>query len=84
MIAVLEFVDGFGHDTEVVAIYPTLEIAKKSIGHNFRYQEFEFGKVQFDLYDAKEAYGTKKKIKKGLDKGNKMVCYTIQSKKKGN
>ena len=42
MIAVLEFVDGFGHDTEVVAIYPTLEIAKKSIGHNFRYQEFEF------------------------------------------
>lgn len=64
MIAVLEFVDGFGHDTEVVAIYPTLEIAKKHYTNNFLYQEFEFGKVAFDLYDAKEAYPQAKRKRK--------------------
>ena len=63
MIAVLEFVDGFGHDTEVVGIYPTLEAAKKYYLTNFLYQEFEFGTVQFDIYDAKEGYPTKKKRK---------------------
>ena len=65
MIAVLEFVDGFGHDTEVVGIFPTLEMAKKYYNHNFLYQEFDFGKVSFDLYEAKEAYPTKKQKKKG-------------------
>ena len=64
MIAVLEFVDGFGHDTEVVGIYPTLEIAKKHYSNNFLYQEFDFGKVTFDLYDAKEAYPKPKRKKK--------------------
>ncbi len=64
MIAVLEFVDGFGHDTEVVGIFPTLEAAKKYYPHNFQYQEFDFGPVQFDLYDAKEGYPTKKERKK--------------------
>ena len=63
MIDVLEFVDGFGHDTEVVGIFPTLEAAKKYYSHNFQYQEFEFGKVSFDLYDAKEAYPLKKRKK---------------------
>ena len=29
MIAVLVYVDGFGNDTQVDAIYPTLEIAKQ-------------------------------------------------------
>lgn len=77
MIAVLEYVDGFGHDTKVVAIYPTLKIAKKSIGHNFRYQEFEFGEVYFDWYDAKEAYSKKEKIKERLDKGSKLMSYTL-------
>ena len=61
MVAVLEFVDGFGHDTEVVGIFPTLEAAQKYYMKNFRYQEFEFGAVQFDLYEAKEAYPAKKK-----------------------
>jgi hypothetical protein len=61
MIAVLEFVDGFGHDTEVVGIFPTLEAAQKYYTHNFLYQEFEFGEVSFDLYEAKEAYPRKKK-----------------------
>ena len=61
MIAVLEFVDGFGHDTEVVGIFPTLDAAKKYYQKNFMYQEFNFGAVNFDLYDAKECYPTKKK-----------------------
>lgn len=61
MIAVLEFVDGFGHDTEVVGIFPTLEAAKKYYQKNFLYQEFEFGAVEFDLYEAKESRPTKKK-----------------------
>ena len=64
MIAVLGFVDGFGHDTEVIGIYPTLEIDKNYYSHKFFYQEFDFGKVKFDLYDAKEAY-PKKRNKKG-------------------
>ena len=64
MIAVLGFVDGFGHDTEVIGIFPTLEIAKNYYSNNFRYQEFEFGKVSFDIYDAKEAYPAKKKKRK--------------------
>jgi hypothetical protein len=61
MIAVLVSVDGFGNDTQVVGIYPTLEIAKQHHDYNFRYEEFEFGKVYFDIYDAKEAYPKKKK-----------------------
>ena len=60
MIAVLSYVDGFGNDTYVEAIYPTLEIAKQHYSNNFRYQEFEFGTVDFDIYDAKEAYPKKK------------------------
>lgn len=67
MIAVLEFVDGFGHDTEVVGIFPTLEVAKNYYTHNFLYQEFDFGRVEFDLYEAKEAYPTRKN-KKGKNK----------------
>ena len=61
MIAVLSYVDGFGNDTYVEGIYPTLEIAKQYYSNNFRYQEFEFGTVTFDIYDAKEAYPKKKK-----------------------
>ena len=64
MIVVLSDVDGFGNDTQVDAIYPTLEIAKQHYSENFRYQEFEFGKVDFDIYDAKEAYPKKRKKKK--------------------
>ncbi len=61
MVAVLSYVDGFGHDTEIEAIYPTLEIAKQHYFNNFHYQEFEFGKVTFDIYDSKEAYPKKRK-----------------------
>lgn len=64
MIAVLSYVDGFGNDTYVEGIYPTLEIAKQHYSENFHYQEFEFGKVTFDIYDALEAYPKKRKKKK--------------------
>lgn len=64
MVAVLVYVDGFGNDTQVDAIYPTLEIAKQHYGENFRYQEFEFGKVAFDIYDAKVAYPNRRKKRK--------------------
>lgn len=59
MIAVLAFVDGFGHDTEVIGIFPTLEIAKRYYKRNFQYQEFDFGQVSFDIYDASWAYPKK-------------------------
>ena len=64
MIAVLSYVDGFGNDTHVEGIYPTLEIAKQHYSKNFRYQEFEFGTVSFDIYDAKVAYPKKNKERK--------------------
>ena len=68
MVAVLVYVDGFGNDTQVDAIYSTLEIAKQHYNNNFRYQEFEFGKVTFDIYNAKEAYPKERKKKKGNKK----------------
>ena len=64
MIAVLSYVDGFGNDTYVEGIYPTLEIAKQYYSENFRYQEFEFGKVTLDIYDALEAYPNRRKRRK--------------------
>lgn len=54
MIAVLGWVDGFGNDTQVCGIYPTLEEAKANTGEGFRYKEFDFGEVDFDFYEAKE------------------------------
>ena len=64
MVAVLVYVDGFGNDTQVDAIYPTLEIAKQHYSENFHYKEFEFGKVTFDIYDAKVAYPNRRKRRK--------------------
>lgn len=54
MIAVLGQVDGFGNDTQIYGIYPTLEEAKANVGEGFRYEEFDFGEVNFDFYEAKE------------------------------
>ena len=54
MIAVIEF----GHGTEVVGIFPSLEAAKRHYQRDFLYQEFEFGEVQFDYYNAKECHLT--------------------------
>lgn len=69
MIAVLRWTDGFGNDTYVKAIYPTLEIAKQYFSEGDRWVEFDYGLVDFDWYDANEFREIKhKKRKKSLDK----------------
>lgn len=52
MIAVLGFVDGFGADTDVIGIYKNLEEAIANHGNEFQYKAFEFGLVDFDIYDC--------------------------------
>ena len=52
MIAVLRYIDGFGADTQVVGIYKSLEDAIANYWDDFQYKEFEFGKVEFDIYDC--------------------------------
>lgn len=64
MIAVLEFVDGFGADTYVTGIYQSLEDAIAKHGNEFKYEEFEFGEVDFDIYECK-IYNGGKKHKRG-------------------
>ena len=71
MIAVLRWKDGFGHDTDVKAIYPTLEQAKQYFSEGDRWVEFNYGLVDFDWYGANEFREIKhKKRKKSLDKIN--------------
>ena len=60
MVAVLGFIDGFGADTEVIGIYRTLEDAVCFHGGNFKYKTFEFGKVEFDIYDC-ETFSKKRR-----------------------
>lgn len=68
MIAVLGWVDGFGADTVVMGIYQSLEDAIiAGYGEKFQYQEFEFGEVDFDIYDCK-TYDGGKKQKRGKRK----------------
>ena len=77
MIAVLRWTDGFGHDTYVKAIYPTLEQAKQYFSEGDRWVEFNYGLVDFDWYEANEFREIKhKKKKKSLDKIGSW-CYTI-------
>ena len=53
MVAVLKYIDGFGADTEVTGIYKSLEDAIiANYGNEFQYKEFEFGLVDFDIYDC--------------------------------
>ena len=54
MIAVLCWTDGFGNDTYVKAIYPTLDEAKQNFEEGDRWKEFEYGLVDFDWYEANE------------------------------
>ena len=61
MIALLEWIDGFGADTSVKGIFPTLEAAQRYADKGDKYVEFDFGLVDFDIYDAKEIYPTKKR-----------------------
>lgn len=63
MIAVLGWTDGFGNDTYVKAIYPTLEKAKQYYSEGDRWVEFDYGKVDFDWYDANEFIGLKHRKK---------------------
>jgi hypothetical protein len=60
MIAVLGFVDGFGADTDVIGIYKNLEEAIANHGNEFQYKSFEFGRVEFDIYDC-ETFSKKKR-----------------------
>ena len=63
MIAVLDWTDGFGADTIVSGIFENMEQAVAFVGdlkenaeryHPSRYEEFSFGEVDFDYYEAKE------------------------------
>ena len=47
MIAILGWTDGFGNDTYVWGIYPTLEIAKRYAKKELRWVEFDFGEVEY-------------------------------------
>lgn len=65
MIAVLRYKDGFGNnDTCVKAIYPTLDEAKQNFEENDRWEEFEYGLVDFDWYEANEFKRSYRKPKK--------------------
>ena len=63
MIALLKWVDGFGADTHVVGIFPTLDAAKRYAQKDEKYVEFDFGLVDFDIYEAKEIFPAKRKKK---------------------
>ena len=60
MIAVLRYVDGFGNDTYVKAIYPTFEKAKKHFVKGDRWVKFDYGFVDFDWYEANEFFKEEK------------------------
>jgi len=64
MIAVLRWTDGFGNDTYVRAIYPTLEQAKQYFLEGDRWVEFNYGLVDFDWYYANEFREIKHRKKK--------------------
>lgn len=63
MIAVLNWTDGFGADTIVSGIFENMEQAVAFVGDleenakkefPSRYEEFSFGEVWFDYYEAKK------------------------------
>ena len=65
MIAVLGWTDGFGNDTYVWGIYPTLEMAKQYANEKgLCWVEFDFGEVDFNWYEANEFRNEKHKPKK--------------------
>ena len=64
MVAVLGWIDGFGADTQVLAIYPTLAEAERYADKECRYVEFEFGEVDFDFYEAKKFFTSERKKKR--------------------
>ena len=63
MIAVLNWFDGFGNDTYVVGSFPNLEEARKACepikadtDTELRYEEFQFGLVEWNWYGATPLY----------------------------
>ncbi len=77
MIAIMDWTDGFGNDTEVVAIARDMNEAeqfyqdyhdKKKLNYpeefDLRYEEFDFGDVDFCYYEAKKFDIKNKKKKK--------------------
>ena len=71
MIAVLDWVDGFGQDTYVSAICENVQQAQQLFPrgaegyHPTRYQEIKIGEeLDLDYYDAKDLFPKKKKKKK--------------------
>ena len=73
MIAVLDWVDGFGSDTMVSGIFENMEQAIAFVGdlkenakkdYPSRYEEFYFGEEYFDYYAAKKFSVPKKIYKK--------------------
>jgi hypothetical protein len=68
MIAVLGWTDGFGNDTYVNGIYPTLEEATKHAKIGMKYVEFDFGEVYFDYYEANDFHFSHTKYPKNKKK----------------
>ena len=62
MIAVLSWCDGFGNDTFIRGIYPSLQEAKHE--EEDRWVEFQYGEVEFDWYEANKFKESKKKKRK--------------------
>ena len=60
MIAVLDFVNDFNTNTIVIEIYKNLEEAVIFHGDSFQYKSFEFGRVEFDIYDC-ETFSKKRR-----------------------
>ena len=69
MIAILGWTDGFGNDTYVWGIYPTLEVAKRYAKEGLRWVKFDFGEVDFDWYAANEFKNEKHKSRKKKKRG---------------
>ena len=70
MIAVLDWVDGFGADTKVSGIFENIEQAVAFVGdleenakkdYPSRYEEFSLGEVDFDYYEAQKFFVPKPK-----------------------
>ena len=64
MIAVLRWTDGFGNDTYVKGIYPSIDAAKRDYKPGDRWVKFEYGKVDFEWYEANEFTSTKSNKRK--------------------
>lgn len=73
MIAVLEWIDGFGHDTAVIGIFSSIKKARATFANRqhetdekqLRYQSFEPNKkCWFDWYDAEKLFPKSGKQKK--------------------